>query len=119
MAAGHYKLDNLVAIIDRNTLQITGPTEEVIALEPLADKLKSFGFAVHEVNGNDIDELVNLFAQLPFASEKPAAVIARTTKGKGVSFMEDALHWHHKVPDDDQLQAALQELNTARDLVEA
>ena len=113
MAASHYKLDNLVIIIDRNTLQITGRTEEVMGLEPLADKFTAFGCAVQTCNGNDIEALVEIFEALPFAQGRPNLVLARTTKGKGISFMEDVAKWHHHVPSDDELRAALAELEKA------
>jgi len=119
MTAAHYKLDNLVVIVDRNTLQITGRTEEVNALEPLADKFSAFGFAVKEVNGNDVGELASTLDTVPFVPGKPSLLLARTIKGKGVSFMEDVKVWHHKVPSDDQLATAMEELNTARKTVEA
>ena len=118
MTAAHYKLDNLVVIIDRNTLQITGRTEEVNALEPLADKFAAFGFAVQQVNGNDVRELASALDTVPFAPGKPSLLLARTIKGKGVSFMEDMKVWHHKVPSDEQMQTALKELDDARQTVE-
>lgn len=113
MAAAHYKLDNLVAIVDRNTLQISAPTEKVMALEPLAEKFAAFGFAVRHCDGNDIDELVHTFDQVPFESGKPSLILAHTVKGKGVSFIENQLSWHHKVPSDEQMAIALAELDEA------
>jgi transketolase len=113
MAAAHYKLDNLVAIVDRNTLQITGRTESVMQLEPLAERFAAFGFAVRTVNGNDIGALLDLFGQLPFAPGKPNLIVARTVKGKGVSFMEDTAKWHHHVPSEAEYTMALQELEQA------
>lgn len=110
MAAGHYQLDNLIAIIDRNHLQISGSTEDVMHLEPFGDKWKAFGWEVREVAGNDIAALVDLFRKLPAVSGKPHLVIANTTKGKGVSFMENVPKWHHGVPSDEQLEQALKEL---------
>lgn len=110
MSAAHYKLDNLVAIVDRNTLQITGPTEEVVALEPLERKFENFGFAVRQCDGNDVGDLSRTLDEVPFEEGKPSLVLANTVKGKGISFMEGALHWHHKVPDDAQYEAAMQEL---------
>lgn len=115
MAAAHYRLDNLVVIIDRNTLQITGRTEYVLALEPLEDKFCSFGFEVRSVPGNNIVELIKTFEQLPFEKNKPNLVIARTTKGKGVSFMEDETSWHHHVPSDEEYKLAMEELQAAED----
>jgi transketolase len=117
MSAHHYKLDNLVVIIDRNTLQISGRTEDVMGLEPLADKFAAFGCAVQHCNGNDIPALVELFAQLPFEQGKPNLLFARTVKGKGVSFIEDAVQWHHKVPNDDEFVAAMNELEAAEALL--
>ncbi len=119
MTAAHYKLDNLVVIVDRNTLQITGRTEEVNALEPLHAKFTAFGYAVREVDGNDVDALVKLLDSVPFEAGKPSLVLANTIKGKGVSFMEDVKAWHHKVPTDEQLSSALNELNTAQITLES
>jgi transketolase len=113
MTAAHYRLDNLIVIIDRNRLQITGDTETVNALEPLADKFRAFGMAVCECDGNDIQALITTFEQVPCEPGKPSLIIAHTIKGKGVSFMEDAVHWHHRVPTDAEFQAALSELSQA------
>jgi transketolase len=119
MTASHYKLDNLVVIIDRNTLQITGRTEEVNSLEPLEDKFEAFGYEVRHVDGNDIAALAEIFGQVPFAKGKPNLIIAHTVKGKGVSFMEDAVKWHHKVPNDAEYQQAIQELDLSAEQVKA
>lgn len=113
MSASFYQLDNLVAIVDRNTLQITGRTEEVMALEPLAERFAAFGYAVRTVPGHDIAALLEVFSQVPFAPGKPSLILAQTVKGKGVSFMEDAVEWHHRVPTDAELQVALAELDEA------
>jgi transketolase len=113
MTAAHYRLDNLVVIVDRNRLQISGPTESVVALEPLADKFTAFGYAVRPCNGNDISELLRTFAQVPFEPGKPNLILAHTTKGKGVSFIENQVKWHHRVPTDDELVRALAELDQA------
>lgn len=114
MAAAHYKLDNLVIIVDRNTLQITGRTEDVMALEPLQAKFEAFGCAVEAVDGNDIPALVQTFDALPFHKGQPSLVLARTIKGKGISFMEDVASWHHHVPSDGEFTLALQELDVAQ-----
>ena len=111
MAAAHYKLDTLVGIVDRNRLQISGSTEDVMALEPLRDKWQSFGWTVHEVDGNDVGALEGLLRQLPTKAGKPSLIIANTVKGKGVSFAENVPHWHHHVPTDDELSRALAELS--------
>ncbi|MBK8049683.1 MAG: transketolase [Anaerolineales bacterium] len=118
MSASYYKLDNLVVIIDRNTLQITGRTESVMAQEPLAARFEAFGYAVRTVDGNDIAALLDVFAQAPFAAGKPSLIIARTTKGKGVSFIEDAVDWHHHVPTSAELAIALDELAQAEQRVQ-
>jgi len=119
MSAAHYQLDNLVVIIDRNTLQITGRTEEVSQLAPLGDKFKAFGFAVREVDGNDVAELVDIFDQIPFEKDKPNLVLARTIKGKGISFIEDRANWHHHVPSDQEYAKAMLELEQAEEAWQA
>ena len=111
MAAAQYKLDNLTAIIDRNRLQITGNTEDVMALEPLADKWRSFGWEVVEVDGHDIAQLVNVLDSVPLQAEKPSLIIANTVKGKGISFAENQVGWHHKVPNQEEYERAMQELS--------
>jgi len=113
MAAAHYKLDNLIVIVDRNTLQITGRTEDVMALEPLEDKFRAFGFSLRSVIGNDIRDLVQVFDQLPFEKGTPNLVIAKTVKGKGISFIEDKKNWHHHVTSDDEFKKAMEELQLA------
>lgn len=118
MTAAHYKLDNLVVIVDRNTLQITGRTEEVNALEPLADKFRAFGYAVVEADGNDVGLLARILGKIPFEPGKPSLLLARTIKGRGISFMEDVKAWHHKVPTAEQLATALDELRAAQAALE-
>ena len=118
MAAAHYKLDNLVVIIDRNGLQITGPTEAVNPLEPLADKFRAFGYSVCEIDGNDIQALVEVFDRVPFETGIPNLVLAHTIKGKGVSFIENSHKWHHRVPSDEEYDSALRELDLAYELDE-
>ncbi|TMI66057.1 MAG: transketolase [Bacteroidetes bacterium] len=117
LSASHYKLDNLCAIVDKNNLQITAPTSDVMSTDPLDKKWEAFGWAVKEVNGNDIDELKEAFAALPFEKEKPSVIIAHTTKGKGVSFMENELKWHHGVPNKEQYELAQQELDNALNVI--
>ncbi|HSL42195.1 MAG TPA: transketolase [Anaerolineales bacterium] len=109
-SAAHYRLDNLIAIIDRNTLQITGRTEHVMNMEPLEAKLIAFGYAVRHVDGNNVEELVTLLENLPFEPGRPNLVLAHTVKGKGISFMEDQIQWHHRVPTETEYAAALLEL---------
>lgn len=114
MSAAHYKLDNLVAIVDRNKLQISGCTENVMALDCLEEKWKSFGWEVLSVDGHDIARLVDAFSKVPFVSGKPTLIMANTIKGKGVSFMENTAHWHHGVPTAEQLEQALKELSAGK-----
>jgi transketolase len=114
MAAAHYHLDNLCVIIDRNNLQLTGPTEDLCGLEPLVRKLEAFGGRVRTVDGHHITALTEVLSQLPFAEGRPSIVVARTVKGKGISFMENNPKWHHGVPDDRQYEQAQQELAAAR-----
>lgn len=111
MAAAHYDLDNLVAILDHNTLQITGHTRDVMSNEPLDDKWRAFGWEVRSVNGHDYAELTAALTE-PHPG-KPLFVIANTVKGKGVSFMENVGKWHHGVPSDAELAQALSELEAA------
>lgn len=113
MMASHYKLDNLIVIVDRNKLQITGPTDQVNAIEPLTDKFQAFGATVRECDGNSIRDLCTVFDSLPFEAGCPNVVIAHTVKGYGVSFMENAVHWHHKVPNETEYAQAMQEIEQA------
>jgi transketolase len=111
LTASQYHLDNLVVIVDRNGLEITGPTEEVCPLEPLVDKFQAFGYCVRTVDGNDVAHLVRAFGQVPFEQGHPSLILARTVKGKGVSFIENAVDWHHRVPTDEQFVQAMRELD--------
>lgn len=110
-AGGHYKLDNLTAIIDRNRLQISGNTEDVMALDCLETRWKAYGWSVKQINGNNIPELIETFDSVPFEKNKPSLIIANTTKGKGISFIENRAVWHHKVPDESQYLQAISELD--------
>lgn len=110
MFASHHKLDNLVAIIDYNKLQSLTTVAETLGLEPLAGKLSAFGWAVREVDGHDHAALSEAFAATPWTAGRPSIVIAHTTKGKGVSYMENAVMWHYSSPNDAQLAHALTEL---------
>jgi transketolase len=95
MAASQFKLTNLITLIDRNRLMIDGPTEEVMGVEPLADKLEAFGMEVVTVDGHDMDALAEGIEKALAAKDKPVAILANTVKGKGVSFMEDQVPWHY------------------------
>ena len=116
MAGGHYKLDNLCAVIDRNRLQISGSTEDVMHHENLEDRIKSFGWHVIQVNGNDMDELDRAFEEARNTKGCPTAVIANTVKGfGGGATMEDKAPWHHKVPTGEEYEAIAAELNRRRE----
>jgi transketolase len=114
MTAGHRGLDNLTLIIDRNGLQQGDTTERTNTLEPLADRWRAFGWAVAEVDGHDFDALLDAFASLPLEPGRPSCLIARTRKGCGVSFMENGVAWHHRIPTRDELARALVELEAAQ-----
>ncbi len=110
MSAAHYRLDNLILIVDRNRLQQGDGTEETNGLDPLPDKWRAFGWSVREIDGHDYAELLNTFRSLPFEAGRPSCIIANTHKGMGVSFMKDQVVWHHRVPNDEELAIALKEL---------
>ena len=110
-SAGHYKLDNITAIIDRNLLQISGKTEDVMPLEDLKARWSAYNWHVDNVDGHNIPDMAGLFDSYPAEKGKPNMVIARTIKGHGVSFIENKPEWHHKVPDKEQLSNAINELN--------
>ncbi len=114
MAAGHFGLDRLVCIVDRNRLQQGDRTETTMGLDPLPAKFEAFGWAVRETDGNDVAALLDTFAALPFEAGKPNCVIANTTKGRGVSFIEDRKEWHHRVPTDEEYARAVAELEGGR-----
>lgn len=114
MAAAHYELDNLVAILDHNTLQITGRTREVMSNEPLDEKWRAFGWTVRVTDGHDYAMLTEALTAPPQAG-KPTFIIANTVKGKGVSFMEGVVKWHHRVPTETELEQAMIELEAAEE----
>ena len=113
MAGSHYKLDNLIAIVDRNNLQMTGLTEDVMTLNPLAARWENFGWNVLLIDGNDLDAIDAAITLAKKTCGKPTAIIANTIKGKGVSFMENRAEWHHKVPNAEQFKIAMAELEAA------
>jgi len=112
MLASHHKLDNLIAIVDYNKIQALGRTNEVVNLEPLAEKWRSFGWEAQEIDGHEFEPIVNALDRLPFQQGKPSVIIAHTVKGKGVSFMENKLLWHYKFLDEEEYNKALQELSS-------
>jgi transketolase len=115
MSAGHYKLDNLIAIVDRNMLQIDGSTEDIMSLEPYAKKWRAFGWQVKEIDGHDMSEIVDTLSSLPFKKNKPSLVIANTVKGKGISFMENNPEWHGKALKGEHAEIAKKEISSKRD----
>ncbi|MDD5729995.1 MAG: transketolase [Candidatus Omnitrophica bacterium] len=110
MTAGHHKLDNLCAILDRNGVQQNGPVEQIKAEEPLADKWRSFGWRVLEADGHDFSSLITALDAFGAEKGKPTMIIAHTIKGKGVSFMEGQSKWHGRAPNKEELEKALKEI---------
>lgn len=118
MMAAHYKLDNLIAILDNNTLQITGRNRDVCNPYPIDEKFKAFGWSVVFVDGNSIPELRKVLHEMPAEKGKPTLIIANTIKGKGISYMEDNKNWHHKVPSDEEYKQAMTELDERKKTLE-
>lgn len=114
MAANQYRLDNLVAVVDRNRLQLSGTVDEVMELGDLGEKFRAFGWHVQEADGHDVEALAGAFAQISCCADKPHAVIAHTVKGKGVSFMENKVEWHQHVLTEPCYRQALAELEAGR-----
>ena len=110
MAASKYRLDNLVAIIDRNHLQISGDTEDVMPIDSIKERWSAFGWDVITMNGDDMDSIVNTFHAIDYTNQKPHLLISETTKGRGVSFMEGIAKWHHGVLNEEQCLAAVAEI---------
>jgi len=109
MSASHYKLDNLIAILDRNSLQIDGYTKDIINSEPMIDKWKSFGWEVIEINGHNLDEIESSIEKALNIKNKPVCIVANTIKGKGVSFMEGECGWHGKAPSEEEKEKAIRD----------
>jgi transketolase len=118
LAAGHYKLDNLYVILDNNKLQITGFNREVMNTDSVQEKLEAFGWSVKEVDGHKLEELEEALNEGPLEEGKPSMIIAHTTKGKGVSYMEGVAKWHHGVPGPEQYKQALLDLEVAEALIQ-
>ncbi|MBQ9060290.1 MAG: transketolase [Firmicutes bacterium] len=110
MSAAHYKLDNLVGIVDHNGLQIDGRNDDVMTVMPIAEKFEAFGWNVICIDGHDMQQILDAFAKARQTKGRPTMIVAETIKGKGVSFMEDQAGWHGKAPNDEQAQQALAEL---------
>ena len=110
MSASHYKLDHLIAFLDRNRLQIDGRTEQVMSIEPIKEKWEAFGWHVIEINGHSFPDILRAVEEGKACNGKPTMIIANTIKGKGVSFMEGSVHFHGKAPNDEQYEIAMREL---------
>lgn len=110
MSASHFNLDNLIVMIDRNGLQLADRTEKIMALEPLDKKFESFGYDVTKINGNDPEEIIDSINACQPGNGRPYLILANTTKGKGVSFIEDQPAWHHKIPVGNEIKQAIEEL---------
>ena len=110
MSASHYKLDNLCVIIDNNNLQIDGTIENVMNSKPIDKKFESFGFNVINIDGSDFEEIDRAFRLAEYAKGRPTVIIAKTIKGKGVSFMENKVEWHGKAPNEEQYNQAIQDI---------
>ena len=119
MFAGHRKLDNLCVIIDNNGLQIDGPVDKVMSPYPIPDKLRAFGFEVVEIDGHDFDQIEAAMEKAKATKAVPTAIVMKTTKGKGVSFMEGQAGWHGKAPNDEEYEIAMNELKAQLAEVEA
>lgn len=115
MFAGHRKLDNLTVIVDNNNLQIDGPIDQVCSPYPIDQKFEAFNFHVINIDGNDFDEIDKAFKEARATSGMPTAIIAHTVKGKGVSFMENAVGWHGKAPNDAEYETAMNDLKKVGD----
>ena len=113
MASNKYKLDNLCVIVDNNNLQIDGTIEEVMSSYPIDEKFKSFGFQVINIDGHNIQEIIDAFDVAKNVKDKPTCIIAKTIKGKGVSYMENDVKWHGIAPNEEQYQLAMKELGGA------
>lgn len=111
MFASHYQLDNLVAVVDNNNLQIDGKITEVMSPYPIDEKFKAFGWHVININAHDFSEMEKAFNEAETVTGKPTMIVMKSTKGKGVSFMEDQVGWHGKAPNDEEYKIAIDELN--------
>jgi transketolase len=119
MFAAHYKLDNFCIIVDNNGLQIDGNIADVMSPYPITDKLEAFGFHVMAIDGHDFEQMEKAFDEAKTVKGKPSAIVMKTTKGKGVSYMENNAGWHGKAPNDAELEQAMNELTAALAELEA
>ncbi len=118
MSAAHYKLDNLTAILDHNGLQIDGPNEKVMNIEPIEDKWKAFGWYTIRIDGHDVQQIIDAVEKAKEIKDRPTIIIANTVKGKGVSFMENQVGWHGTAPNKEQMEQAIAELTERGESIE-
>ena len=114
MTASHYKLDNLCVIVDNNNLQIDGEVSKAMSPYPIDEKFKAFGFNVINIDGHNMEEIIKAFDKAKETKGKPTAIVAKTIKGKGVSFMENNAGWHGKAPNEDEYKTAIKELKKSK-----
>lgn len=114
MLSAHYKLDNITVFLDYNGLQIDGPNKEIMNIDPIDEKFKAFGWNVLTIDGHSIDEIIKSIGEAKGTKDKPTIIIAKTFKGKGISFMENQVGWHGKAPSAEEAQKALEELGGAK-----
>ncbi|MBT8420562.1 MAG: transketolase [Gammaproteobacteria bacterium] len=117
MSAGHYRTHNLCAIVDANGLQLDGPVRDIMNVEPIDDKFTAFGWNAIDIDGHDTQQIFQALDEARDCQDRPTVIVARTVKGKGVSLFENKVAWHGKVPNDEQLRLALEELGAARDAI--
>jgi len=110
MFASARQLDSLIIIVDFNKWQATGRSEEIMKLSPLADKWRAFGWKTYEIDGHDFSQILEVFSKIPEVKGMPTAIVAHTVKGKGVSFMEDDNNWHYRIPNEEEMAKAKEEL---------
>jgi transketolase len=110
--AAHHKLDNLVAVVDYNNIQSLATITDTLTLEPFVDKWESFGWSVREIDGHDHEAIRTALVEIPGTPAKPGCILAHTTKGKGVSFMENSVLWHYRSPQGDEFERAMKELDS-------
>lgn len=113
MTAAHYKLGSVITFLDNNGLQIDGPIEKIMSIKPAADKWRAFGWHVQEIDGHDFTQILDAVDSAKKETEQPSMIVAKTVKGKGVSFMENQVKWHGAAPSDEELKKAVEELSAA------
>ena len=113
MTAAHYKLGSVITFLDNNGLQIDGPLDAIMSIKPAADKWRAFGWHVQEIDGHDFTQILDAVDNAKKETEQPSMIVAKTVKGKGVSFMENQVKWHGAAPSDEEMEKAVEELSAA------